>query len=163
MQRQGLLVVLFAAAALIAARPAQAQTESEAVMAVIHTLFDGMRAGDGDMVRGVFAEVALMNSVVVRDGVISLRPGSPGGFADAVGQPHDKVWDERIWDAQVHIDGNLASVWTPYAFYLGGEFSHCGANSFQLMKGADGWKIVYLIDSRRMADCEVPESVENKP
>ena len=39
-------------------------------------------------------------------------------------------------------------------------FSHCGANSFQLMKGADGWKIVYLVDSRRTEGCEIPEAVQ---
>ncbi|MEZ4701137.1 MAG: nuclear transport factor 2 family protein [Rhodothermales bacterium] len=145
---------------LLTALPAAAQSEEEAVMAVIHRLFDGMRAGDGDVVRNVFTADALMHSVVVRDGVTSLRPGSAAEFANAVGQPHDKVWDERIWDPQVHVDGHLATAWTPYAFYLGGQFSHCGANSFQLMKGSEGWKIVYIVDSRRQADCEVPESVK---
>ncbi|MDZ4698418.1 MAG: hypothetical protein SH809_01825 [Rhodothermales bacterium] len=154
----GLALVL--SVGLVFSTPAVAQSEQEAVMAVITTLFDGMRAGDGEMVRGVFAEGASMSSVVERDGVTSLNPGSPSGFADAVGQPHDEVWDERIWDAVVYVDGHLASVWTPYAFYRGTAFSHCGANSFQLMKGADGWKIVYLVDSRRTEGCEIPEAVQ---
>ncbi len=157
--RAAICALLFAGLAL-APGSAAAQSEADAVMAVITTLFDGMRAGDGDMVRGVFAEGALMNTVAERDGVAMLRPGSPSGFADAVGQPHDEVWDERIWDAEVHVDGNLASAWTPYAFYRGTTFSHCGANSFQLMKGADGWKIVYLVDSRRTDGCEIPEAIQ---
>jgi len=40
-------------------------------------------------------------------------------------------------------------VWTPYQFYYKEQYSHQGANSFQLVKGVDGWKIQYLIDTRR--------------
>jgi hypothetical protein len=53
----------------------------------------------------------------------------------------------------VLIDGNLASVWTDYKFYIGEKFSHCGVNSFQLFKGDDGWKIIYIIDTRRKDNC----------
>ncbi|HUH33176.1 MAG TPA: hypothetical protein VLZ28_04430, partial [Daejeonella sp.] len=59
----------------------------------------------------------------------------------------------RITFDQVLIDDNLASVWTSYQFYIGDKFSHCGVNSFQLVKGKEGWKIVYLIDTRRKENC----------
>ena len=49
----------------------------------------------------------------------------------------------------IKIDGALASVWTPYKFYSGATFSHCGANSFQLVKIDGAWKIQYIIDTRR--------------
>jgi hypothetical protein len=48
----------------------------------------------------------------------------------------------------------MAAAWTPYRFYRNGEFSHCGVNSFQLVKMAEGWKIVYIIDTRRKEPCE---------
>lgn len=51
------------------------------------------------------------------------------------------------------IDGNLASVWTDYKFYIDDQFSHCGVNSFQLFKGKDGWKVIYIIDTRRKENC----------
>lgn len=70
--------------------------------------------------------------------------------------PHDAVWDERIWDTQVRIDGNLASVWTKYAFYLGPQFSHCGIDHFLLFRRAEGWKIIHLADTRRREGCEMP-------
>ena len=131
-------------------------------MAVINGLFDAMRVGDGEKVRSLFTESAQMGRVVVQDGIPTQRSGSPSGFADAVGQPHDQVWDERVWDVKVHVDGDLASVWTPYAFYLGGTFSHCGANSFQLIDGPEGWKIFYLIDTSRRDDCDIPDAVEQQ-
>jgi len=57
--------------------------------------------------------------------------------------------DERVTIGELLIDNQLASVWTPYQFYYKEQYSHQGANSFQLVKGVDGWKIQYLIDTRR--------------
>jgi hypothetical protein len=68
-------------------------------------------------------------------------------------RPETEKWDERLLSYSVQIDGNLAHVWTPYEFWLNGNFSHCGANAFTLAKMDDGWKIVHLIDSRRKSSC----------
>ncbi|MFP3594978.1 hypothetical protein SB689_23835, partial [Chryseobacterium sp. SIMBA_038] len=62
--------------------------------------------------------------------------------------------EERIIIEAIHTDGNLASVFTPYSFYLKGKFSHCGANSFQLVKQNEEWKIQYIIDTRRKDNCK---------
>ncbi|RYZ94279.1 MAG: hypothetical protein EOP47_28140, partial [Sphingobacteriaceae bacterium] len=59
----------------------------------------------------------------------------------------------RITWGDIKIDGELASVWTPYKFYLGDKFSHCGINFFQLMKMATGWKVIYIVDTRRKDNC----------
>ena len=58
---------------------------------------------------------------------------------------------------RVHIDGHMATAWTPYAFYLGGDLSHCGVNAFQLFNGKDGWKIIRITDTRRREGCEESE------
>jgi hypothetical protein len=90
------------------------------------------------------------------------KPGQPptletesiSGFLKAVGTPHPAVWDERVQFERVLIDANLASVWAPYEFYLGSKFSHCGYDSFQLVKLAEGWKIAHIIDTRRKEKCK---------
>jgi hypothetical protein len=51
---------------------------------------------------------------------------------------------ERMWEPMVAISGSLASVWTPYDFYAGASFSHCGVDTATLLKGEDGWKVVSL-------------------
>jgi hypothetical protein len=84
----------------------------------------------------------------------ALEVENPSEFLQAVGTPHAEVWDERIRFEQVLIDANLASVWTPYQFYLGSKFSHCGYNSFQLVKMAGGWKIAHIIDTRHKEKCK---------
>jgi hypothetical protein len=132
---------------------ASAQSTEADVMAVITRLFDGMRAGDSAMVRSTLAPEARLMSAFERDGVPTLRPGSLDRFVTAVGTPHDEIWDERIWGTEVRIDDRLATVWTNFAFHLGTTLSHCGVNAFQLFHGAEGWKIINLVDTRRTEGC----------
>lgn len=127
--------------------------ESEAVKTIINHLFDGMRNGDSSQVSTTFSKGMILQSVGEQKGTVEVRTEDPNDFLKAVGTPHPGTWDERITFDHILIDGNLASVWTSYKFYIGDKFSHCGVNSFQLVKGKKGWKIVHLIDTRRKENC----------
>lgn len=142
--------------------PAHAQSASDkhdAVLRTVQQLFDGMRAGDSTQVRAAFVPDAQMMTVANQDGTGALRKGSLDRFVAAVGEPHEAVWDERIWDVKVRIDGPMATVWAPYAFYLGDELSHCGVNAIQLLRQSDGWKIYHIADTRQQENCEIPADV----
>lgn len=142
---------------LLSGSAAVAQTsaaETTAVKQTIQTFFDGMRRGDSAQVRRTLAPGAVFHTMASRDGATQLRPENPTGFVRAVGAPHKDVWDERIIFDKILIDANLASVWAPYEFYLGSIFSHCGVNSFQLVKLTEGWKIAHVIDTRRKEKCK---------
>ncbi len=134
---------------------AQQSEDQQAVMAQIEHLFDGMRAGDSSMVSSVFHADATMRSIGRnRQGNIQLFEGSLERFLQAVGTPHDDVWDERIANTVIQIDGNMAHAWVPYSFYLGENFSHCGVNSFQFFKTSEGeWKAISIVDTRRPDNC----------
>ncbi len=67
-----------------------------------------------------------------------------------------RVLDERIWDWEVRVSEGAATVWSPYALYVDGEFSHCGIDAVQLAQLAGRWKIVQLMDTRRREGCERP-------
>ena len=145
-----------AALALLTAAPLAAQAadaEKPAVMAVVTRLFDGMRAGDSAMVRSVFHPKATLATALMRQGAGSVEFEAIDGFITAVGTPHAEVWDERIKNPQVLIDGPFATVWVDYGFYLGGKFSHCGVDAFQLAKVGTEWKIIALADTRRRQGC----------
>jgi len=128
----------------------QQQSGEAAVKTVIGQLFEGMRKGDSSMVKDVFAPDAVLQTIATLPGQApQVRTEKLQGFLDAVGKPHTYVWDERITYGHIAIDGPLAAVWTPYEFYLGQQFSHCGVNSFQLALLDGKWKIIYLVDTRR--------------
>lgn len=148
-----LRLVLLVLLTCVAFRPAAAQDAEAEVIAVIERLFDGMRAGDSTAVRSVFARDARLLTTGVRDGVPIVQGGPVDPFVTAIGTPHDEVWDERILGYDVRVDAGLASVWTPYQFYAGETFSHCGVNAIQLARTAEGWKILQIVDTRRTDDC----------
>ncbi|HEU0014473.1 MAG TPA: DUF3224 domain-containing protein [Longimicrobium sp.] len=148
--RTRLLACLLLLAAAGGARPLAAQPSAEdEVRQVVVRLFDAMRAGDSAAVRSVFHPTARLQSAAVRQGVPVLRTDSVEAFVRAVGTPHDTVWDERISNLEVRVDGELATAWMDYAFHVGPRFSHCGVNAFQLFRAADGWKVIQLTDTRR--------------
>ena len=143
------------AAATPAAHAQKAPSEAEAVKQTVTAFFDGMRRGDSTAIRRTLAQAAVFHG-------FGGKPGQPttleieriNDFLKAVGTPHPEIWDERVTFERVLIDANLASVWAPYEFYLGSKFSHCGYDSFQLVKLADGWKIAHIIDTRRKEKCK---------
>ena len=130
------------------------QTGTDSVKQTVKTLFDGMRKGDSALLKSTFAKNMILQSVSDgKDGKAILSTDSGDDFAKAIGTPHNQVYDERIVFDAVKIDGSLASVWAPYKFYLGDKFSHCGVDVFQLMKTSNGWKIIYIVDTRRTGNC----------
>jgi hypothetical protein len=142
---------------LILTAPAisKAQTAADSVKAAINLFFDGMRNADASMVKASFADSAILQTVVVnREGKVSVRNEPITGFADVLSKQKKGDLDERIEFETIKIDGPMATVWTPYKFYFQGNFSHCGVNSFQLVKLNGTWKIQYIIDTRRRQGCE---------
>ena len=141
--------------------PTKIDSTQKEVLNVILDLFDGMREGDSSKVHSVFREnPKLHTSFTNKDGKPILKKDDLQKFLNAVGTPHDKVWDEPIWNVQINIDGNLANVWTDYAFYAGIDFSHCGVDAFMLNKDERGWKIFHLTDTRRRIDCDIPDEIK---
>jgi hypothetical protein len=134
-----------------------AQTaEENAIKTTIDRFFTGMRSGDTVMIAGTFSPTAVLQTIVQKkDGSVEVRTEDVGEFISSVGKPHKEIYDEHIQYANILIDANLASVWTPYKFYLGKTFSHCGVNSFQLVKINNEWKLQYIIDTRRKEPCEM--------
>ncbi|HEU5169012.1 MAG TPA: Rid family hydrolase [Gemmatimonadales bacterium] len=136
-------------------RPAlgQASDERAAVLAVVHRLFDAMRAADSAAVRSVFHPSAQLATAIVREGNAIVNIDTLEAFIGAVGSPHAEVWDERLRNEIVQVDGTLATVWAEYSFYAGDRFSHCGVDAFQLAKTGGGWRIVAIADTRRRQGC----------
>ncbi|WP_207432773.1 nuclear transport factor 2 family protein [Sabulibacter ruber] len=130
--------------------------DDKAVEAAVVRFFDGMRAGDSTMARSVLAPNARLFSVSAdKTGKVLPRETPMNKFVEMIAQPHPQVLDERIWDVKVSIDGDLATLWCEYAFYIGDTFSHCGVDAFQLYRSPEGWKIFVISDTRRKENCDL--------
>jgi len=131
------------------------QTGEDSVKAAVQQLFKGMQSADANMVRNAFADSAILQTIArTKEGMMTVKTESLENFATSIGKLEKGAADERIEFETIRIDGPMAMVWTPYRFYFNGKFSHCGVNSFLLVKIQETWKIQYIIDTRRRQGCE---------
>ena len=134
---------------------AQTATAEDSVKLTINMFFEGMKTSDTTLIRSTMADGVIFQTITrQKNGELMVKTEDVGDFLKYIATPQKAVADERITFETIKIDGALASVWTPYKFYAGEKFSHCGANSFQLVKIKNLWKIQYLIDTRRRQGCE---------
>lgn len=148
------IISLMLLATVVNTLHAQQNNEEEAIKKAINQLFDGMRKADSTLIKAVFNENAILQTIAKnKEGKTLLRTEKLNDFVASIAQERNVVLDERIVFTKILIDDKLASVWTDYQFFISDKFSHCGVNSFQLVKIADTWKIVYLIDTRRKENC----------
>ncbi len=52
---------------------------------------------------------------------------------------------ERMWNAEVRVSDGVATIWTQYDFHLGTAWSHCGIDSFQLVRAPAGWQVTSIV------------------
>ena len=125
--------------------------DSTAVMQVVKNLFNGMRTRDTTLMRAQFHSSATMRSASYdRTAKAVIEEDGPSDWIGGVGgAPATLFIDERLGPPAVHVDGNLATVWVYYELWLGDRFSHCGADVFTFGRTAEGWKVVFVADSRR--------------
>jgi Putative lumazine-binding len=132
-----------------------AQTAEDSVKATINQFFKGMKTADSTLIKATMTEGVIFQSMArTKEGKMIVRTENVSDFFTSISKQAVGSLDERITFDVVRVDGNLASVWTPYKFYVNEKFMHCGANSFQLVKIEGVWKIQYLIDTRRKQGCE---------
>ena len=134
---------------------AQINQDSLDINQTISNLFVGMKTGDSALVSSSFhPEVKLETIFKTKTGETKLHNEQLENFLNAVGTPHDGVWNEKIIKTNIQIDQIMAHVWTDYKFFVDDKFIHCGVNSFQLVKLNNKWKIIHLIDTRRVNGCD---------
>ncbi len=126
------------------------QNQNPEIEKPIRNLFLGMKNVDPALLNAALSDTAILQTIT-KTGV---KTEDLKDFVASISKMGKNDLDERITIEAIHVDGNLASVFTPYSFYFKGKLSHCGANSFQLVKQNEEWKIQYIIDTRRKDNCK---------
>ncbi|NVK51950.1 MAG: nuclear transport factor 2 family protein [Flavobacteriaceae bacterium] len=154
-------ITLFLLLSLSLTIQAQQVSEKKAVQTTIENFFKGFHKGDTILLKKTIRKDLVAQTTFTTPKGEKVLRGTPNvyktlmGFAKNV-KPTDDYY-EKILSYNIQIDGNLASVWTPYEFYNKGKFSHCGVNSFQLFNNNGNWEIIYLIDTRKRKGCNPSE------
>lgn len=118
-------------------------TDEAGVLAPIDAVFAALEAGDA---AALLAQVYPEGRVTaVGDG--SVRRFSFTEFAQRV--TPDRAFRERITDAAIDIDGDIAMVWAPYSVTVAGKPANCGTNHFDLVRENGRWKVMNVTFSSR--------------
>ena len=133
------------------------QSEKEDVKATIIKFFDAFHKQDTTALKAmVKGDIKLQTISVNKTGQTVLRENDYSNFVKGIASiPQENSFEEKLLDFSIQVDGPMANAWTPYEFWYNGNFSHCGVNSFQLLKENGDWKIVYLVDTRRRKGCKI--------
>lgn len=125
-------------------------SQNEEVKDVIVTFFKGFHAKDSSIIKSVCAENMILQSIAESSKGSQIKNQNPQDFYRSIATiPSTMLFEERVLDYSIQVDGTMAHVWTPYEFYVNNKLSHKGVNAFTLFKDNGIWKIVYLIDTRR--------------
>ncbi len=143
--RQLLSVLALAATALHAA----SADEREAI-ATAQKAFDAIAAHDAAAMRACMLSDARI--YYVRDA------DPPAGTAVADAATHiagvkGDLLERFIGLPQVSVHGRIAQVWGEYEFLRDGKLSHCGVDSFSLLKTEEGWKIAAITYTADTTGC----------
>ena len=139
---------------LAAAAPVQAAgkpaAERKAVLGVVDRTFAALAQHDAAAMRALLVPGTTF-AVRGPDGRIKMERDEDFLQALATGKG---AWRERIWSPKVIVADGLAQVWAPYDFHLDGKFSHCGIDSFALVKDGSGqWRIAGITYSVQIDGC----------
>ncbi|KAF9659488.1 nuclear transport factor 2 family protein [Tenacibaculum sp. Mcav3-52] len=153
MQKVFTLLIVFALTTVISA---QESSEKKVIKKTIETFFEGLHKGDSTLVSSTLnSTINIQTTFTNKEGKKVLVTESKSKLlANIANKKPEHTYLERLVSWDIKVDGNLASVWTLYEFYLNDKFSHCGANSFQLFNNNGKWEIIYLVDMRRRNNCK---------
>lgn len=121
------------------------QTEDlKNVSQVPDRLFAAMKAKSFEEIKNTFTpEGQLVAIDKPRDGkgISKTRVFTAESFAKQISEAEGADFIEKMLNKDVKISGDLATVSGRYTFYVGDKFSHCGMNTFNLVRTETGWRI----------------------
>jgi len=152
--------ILPALVALIALAPGSANAsvkeDSVDVDHVIAAYHEAVVSHDAERLKALFVEGSAWFSALTDEGLQRvrarkpetprMRPGSVHAFAEMVASKATQL-DPRHTDLKIWTDGTVAAVTFKFRFFADGRETNRGSESWQLIKGDDGWRIVSIIYS----------------
>ena len=139
---RSLLCVLALGSHAQAAKAQAVDAESKAVIAVADSLLAALSSADRATLRRLMLDSSVVGGAGMRDGVerVSLR-----GWGLYSGVTGSATFTERGFEATARVQDRVAVVWMPYDLYRGDTWSHCGVDTFTMMKSEGTWRVAALI------------------
>lgn len=137
---------------------AQKADDKKAVLGVIDKLFEKMAAHEPTVIAALFAKTDSQLFAVIKqkDGKTATRTFTGEMFSKNFAEKRGEI-AEVMYKPNVEIFGDLALVYGRYVFFTDEKISHCGINSFHLVRTEDGWKIANASTTIEPEGCTAKE------
>ena len=136
------VVLLVLASFTQSARAQASDADGKAAIAVADSVLAALSSGNNPTLARLTLDSAVVGGVGLRDGVERLSLRTWGLYINRTGP---STFTERGFDATVRVQDRVAQVWMPYDLYIGDKWSHCGVDTFTLMKSEGRWRVAALI------------------
>ncbi|NND73177.1 MAG: hypothetical protein HKN43_16510 [Rhodothermales bacterium] len=147
-------IVVVALCAFTLTHSGQAQTAEEDVYSIVSTFFDALLTADSTLMAGILLPGGQAHAIMPTDSTTRVRTSTHQQTLEQMASWTEPIV-ERMWDPTILVNGPLAVVWGPYDLYVGQEFSHCGVDTFTLIRSDDGWKISSIDYTIERGTCEM--------
>ena len=135
-------------------------SEERAVLETVQRFFDAMTNRDAEAALEVMIPEGRFFSLREENGETAVAHLHQSGVRAGSGDPGAGS-PRAFLGARGSAPGGIATVWTPYDFFLDGEFHHCGIDAFDLLNDGTGWKITGGVYTVETSGC--PESPLGPP
>jgi len=133
----------------------QEPSPEEDVRRTLVGFFDALREKDEDRLRGAVAAGAQITGIRTMEGRPVLQVTNLDEFIPRALTSPARM-DERNWDTEVVVRGDLANVWQRFNMFIDGSLSHCGTELIHLFRFPDGWRILHISETLTTVGCRTP-------
>ncbi len=130
-----------------------AQDDEAQILATVDKFFAALGEHDMGALREITIEDTLHISTRPIEGITNYGIRNNEELIASFSTPTESVWLERYWDETVLIREDIAVFWAPYDFHIDGNFSHCGIDSFQLLKREGFWLLSNMSWTMETENC----------
>lgn len=149
--RKIVIAALLIGASVHAPTAAAADADTQDVQHVLDAFHDAVYANDGKRLASLFipkgsswisvlTDASFAKLRTRRPDISQIKVGRFLDFVKMVNAPNANLRPTRS-NVVVHSDGSVASVYFDYVFVIDGVAQNRGHETWQLVKGSDGWRI----------------------
>jgi ketosteroid isomerase-like protein len=117
-----------------------------AMLAYDGTALSGLFLSDANLWLNVLTDSAYARAQAKSPTVQKVRVSNYRDFAKLVSTT-SKNFDPEHRNLVIHTNGTIAAVYFDFVFNVDGKANNRGSETWQLVKGADGWRIASIIYS----------------
>lgn len=109
--------------------------------AVVEKMFAEMANHNPTAIAELFTKDSNLTAIIkAKDGKSRVVAFTGEAFSKNFAEKRGEI-KEDMYAPKTEVDGDLAMVWGRYVFFVDSKISHCGVNSFHLVRTDAGWKI----------------------